>query len=916
MLGLLGITKTKKENKGDFFESNLNSLCICSYELEKREVGAYLLKNRIGYRLNFAFETSGLHSESDAYQIQQSLSYWDRGLTSVPEGETLRIYPKAFSLDALALDNLENKAKNSDNSVLKLLAYGQQKSIERRIKTGWRSLYKIIIFCSYTYQPNKKFDRDFIESNISALSEVFSALNGEMRHKKVEFLRQMLKQAFYQGYLPWEQILSQRAKISIKALTAEALWQYIWYEFNSLKAKPIPHLITITKSKNEIVLDEIIQSERDFNSTLVAGEKGMPSIPKRPDRWNSWIKIRGNYVAALVLEERLEGYDDERHHFDFFWRPFTLMHNLEIAWEIEPVNQRFEKYLMQRGVKVSRRSIKETDKRGGINVDADEEIKEYVEAQQKIIAGKKFCLLSVVFFVYRSSLTELNSACEKLVKFFPNGKLIREVDAVDELWLNKQPIVWNYLVNAERRVKYASDDVSFPIVCPQLVDSRNTGGLELITKDGGKPVYIDFRRSHRGMLTIAESGMGKSTLAAETIVHNLYDNIPSVVLDYGNIDGTTTYTDLADSLGDDGANIEAAHTKHNIIQTPNLTKLSPQLKDKNFVTFQGFVLNCLETIILGSDRTSKTAKRVKALLKYVVPEFYSDSEIASRYLEGHKKGIGSNEWQKMPTLKDLLAFIEKIDPDSWGTDIVEEALNEIVWGLTTFIKSPLGQKLTCPSEVNINAKLVCFSIRGARDKDEAVILSLCSQSIAIGHALQFPKCYVLIDEGNILFQNEALAISNAEFVVNGRKGGIFCNVLLQSISTLAKCSVGELFLDNLRIRLIGAIQNSAIPNLSQFLEETPDSFYNNIHHSFLPDGIRLCSNWLLLANGLKFYVSHYPSPILLGLVATGTEERKARIRYLQTIPNRLRAISLFGHDYEVARRNSIPFSSLNPSKYL
>lgn len=903
-----------REKTAHYFENELDSLCLCSFELEKRSIGGFLLQKNGQYRLNFGFESQGIHSFNDNDQVLGALDAWNQGLASIPSGEILRIHQRSRPTNKKVVQMYEAFGQKSGIPILQMLAYSQKKNIEQRTLQGLRSEYQIPIFATYSFSPNKDLDQDAIENIVSKLLNSYNSLNGQKGHQKQEFLKTLLYQSFYAGYLSWEQILSQRAKLPIQSFTAEALWHYIWAEFNTSAPPPIPHLLKVTGNKKSIQVEEIINGNRNFSSTLIAGENGVPSIPRISEQWNRHIGIRDEYVAAVVLENPLDGFKDDMHHFSFFWDTFSLLHNCEIVWEVQKANQQVEKFMMQRAVKNHKSSSKFSLKKGAINVDADHQIVENVEAQYKLIENKKICILSVTFYIYRSTTSDLDLACQELINFFPEGKLIREFDSVEELWLQKLPIVMKHLVNPERRNKVLSDMVSFPVICPQPIDFN---GFELTTIKGNKPLHIDYLNLHRGTLTIAESGMGKSTMAADQIVHNLFYDIPAVILDYGNIDGSTTFSCLTECMGKQGANIEAALTKNNLIQTPNLNEIPPNLREQNTLTFQGFVLNALEMIVLGNDRTSKLASRVKSLLKYLIPRFYADPVINRRFELGHLGGLGSDAWLQMPTLHDFIETVKELDLEQLGEkNIAQEAASEVLWGLTTFVNSPLGHKLSCPSEINVDAKLVCFSIRGANDEDEAVILGLSAQSIAIRHALRFPKCYVLIDEGNILFQNEGLAISNAEFVVNGRKGGIFCNVLLQSISTLAKCSVGELFLDNLRVRLIGAIQSTAIPHLSSFLEEKNDVFYENTYHSFLPNDIKLNSHWLLMTGGRKYYVTHAPSPALLAMVATTGVEREARNRYLETIPNRLKALTLFANDYQLSKRNNSSFADLDPRKYL
>jgi hypothetical protein len=97
-----------------------------------------------------------------------------------------------------------------------------------------------------------------------------------------------------------------------------------------------------------------------------------------------------------------------------------------------------------------------------------------------------------------------------------------------------------------------------PVACPRTLDNR---GIELLTREGQMPVYLDFVNQHRGMLVFGETRSGKSVLAAEIFVWALAQPICKIIangmnvisLDYPKPDGTTTYTGLAKFFGDQGA---------------------------------------------------------------------------------------------------------------------------------------------------------------------------------------------------------------------------------------------------------------------------------------------------------------------------------------------------------------------------
>lgn len=73
------------------------------------------------------------------------------------------------------------------------------------------------------------------------------------------------------------------------------------------------------------------------------------------------------------------------------------------------------------------------------------------------------------------------------------------------------------LIADGRRQMYLTNEAPglMPVACPRTIDKR---GIELITRDGQRPVYLDFVNQHRGMLIFGETRSGKSVLAAEIFV--------------------------------------------------------------------------------------------------------------------------------------------------------------------------------------------------------------------------------------------------------------------------------------------------------------------------------------------------------------------------------------------------------------
>lgn len=895
---------------GKKFESEIQLVCICEFDLRGRSASGYLLKDRDNnYCVRFGFTTEGTHPFLSQTKMELNMESWHKGIVGFPLGETLRIHMRSRPDYTERVMQLEALADRTNLPTLQLLDYAEQRQTKNLTLFGTRRSYEIDLFATYTYAPGKSAEQDNLERILGWLGNKYDTLKGQRKAKIKSALAEILLQAFTEGFLHWEEQLNTRMGLRIVPMSPYRSYNYAYKEFNSTAAAQIPHLLILKEVDGQIQLEEIINSELSCASNLVLGDKGLPSIPKDDYRW---IHVNNQFVAAVVLDRKLDGYADLEHKYSFLWQPFTQIHNIELVCEYQLSNATIDRINLQRMVRYQTHQMEKAEQHGTVDVMAGMQIESGTEAQKRMLKGERPVLMSMVFFVYRNSPKELNEACQKLINIFPEGKLVRDVDIPSELWINKQPFAWRPLLKGQRRKGYLSGDIPLPLVCTQSLDDQ---GLELIAKDSGKSVFVNFVTQHRGMLTIAKSRKGKSTLAAQKIKTALDHGVPTIVLDYGMVDFTTTYTDLANSLGDAGQNIEVAYTSHNLLETPGLKQFSSEDRGKHMATFRGFIVSALETLIMGGERGTRFAKRVKSLLNYTIDSFFLDPEIDNRYKRAHEEGFGTAAWKKMPTLHDLVAFIRQLDlTEIGGESTAGEARNETLLQLVTWLRSPVGRSISRPSEIRLDSPFLSFSLRGARDDDEATICALSAQSIALVRALEHPKSFVIVDEGSLLFKNNGLVHVVAEMVVNGGKSGITVDVITQDIATIANSVAGPQFLTNLGVRLIGAIEDSDIKDLALHLKKEPEVFQPNAQRNFEPDNIQLCSHWLLLAGDLQTQVSHFPSPELMGLVATHPPEQAARQRYIAHYGNPLEAITPFGQDYAKARRSGESMDNLFPEK--
>ncbi|MEO0807977.1 MAG: hypothetical protein AAFY33_16885 [Cyanobacteria bacterium J06643_4] len=752
--------------------------------------------------------------------------------------------------------------------------------------------FSFLLFPIKSIESGQTTHADHTEKLLAWLVDKYDTFKGLKTQKEQQEYTQLLKGAFTNGYLHWEQQINSRMGLQSAPMDSHQLWGYLETQFNHGLPRPIPQCLTLTESAEGLVLSEQINEELHASSVLIRGENGTPSHPKA-DR--QWVKVKDRFVGAVVLESKPMGFTSPEHQLYFLWQALSQFSNCEFVCELAAADRTMTRITLQRLTKQNLTATFRANLLKNVDVASQLRMKQGIDAQEQIYQGALPIWVSVIALIHRESAESLSEACQRLTNTFHQGAFIRETEIAWSLWLRSLPIVQDWLLGDGRKQLYLTNEAPglMPVACPRQIDSQ---GIELLTHSGNRPIHIDFANKHRGILIFGETRSGKSVLAAEIFVWAIANGMNVISLDYPKPDGTTTYTDLVKFFGDQGAYFDIGSESNNLFQIPDLRHLPEKEQQERLDDYKEFLVKALDTMVMGADTENPMGKRVHTVLWQALATFFEDDSILARYEAALADGFGSRAWQEMPTLVDFVDVVESLDL-GLESRLVTDAIATILLELRGWLTSRVGKAISQPSSIRTDAQLTIFALRNVGDNVEAAVLALSAQSMAFRRALEVTDSLLAIDESPILFKYSGIAQIIGQVCANGAKSGIRPLIIGQDPDTIANSVAGSQILQNLNTRFIGAIQANALPSYERLFGYAPQLLLPNTDESFRIDSSRICSHWIVDADARLTACSHHPSPELLAAVANNQKEQRARQRILAQYSNKFEGYSAFAKAY-------------------
>ncbi|MDF5716742.1 MAG: hypothetical protein PUP93_23445 [Rhizonema sp. NSF051] len=827
----------------------------------RKDIGAIILKKNDELQIKFCFECQGIHPYAPSLQIVPIFEGIEAGLKEIPHGETLTIHLGSFTEDEERQQELKAVESGCSSDSLMLLMRSERLRIRELTKNGTRKNKFLRVYCTYTVSGSENGSAtDPLEKVIQGFINGWGKFTGQIHSSRYLRVESILKNAFTSGFQLWEQTLTNKMGLSLKALSANQIWWVLWKQFNNSAPPAIPHLLTL----DEDGVKEKQNSDYHIRHLILEREESVPFLDR------AWVHLQNHYIGVLTFIEKPIGWVDEYAQLRYLWELIARdkISDTEIICQLSRANESLAKTALQRITKQSIVSSAMSAEKNSVDVKAGLNMDEAIAAQETLYKGAVPIHSAVVFLVHRPDRAKLDVACRYLSScFLRPAVVVREMEYAWKIWLQTFPIVWENLLTKpfNRRLPYFSGEVPglMPIVKTATGDKS---GFELIASEGGTPVHLDLYTQHKNLAVFGTTRSGKSVLVAGLLTPALAQGIPVVVIDYPKPDGTSTFTDYTNFLGDDGAYFDISTSANNLFELPDLRGLDIDARKERMTDYKDFLKSTLLIMILGTNPigiSSTMISNIESIVTLAVETFFADDDIKIRYKEALEKGLGTTEWNETPTLNDFYNYCSpgyiKLDTIANNSEDILKALDQIRLRLKFWLNSRVGQSISKPSSFRTDARLLVFALRSLSNDSDAAIMALSAYAAALRRALSSKVSIFFLDEAPILFQFEAIAELIGRLCANGAKAGIRVILSAQEPDSIFQSKAASKIFANLSTRLIGRIQTSAVDPFVKHFKMPNEIISYNSTEAFFPKKEGLYSQWLLDDNGKYTFCRYYPA---------------------------------------------------------
>ncbi len=333
----------------------------------------------------------------------------------------------------------------------------------------------------------------------------------------------------------------------------------------------------------------------------------------------------------------------------------------------------------------------------------------------------------------------------------------------------------------------------FPFVSFDL--SSDKGILYGLNRHNGSLILFDrFSLENYNSMVFAVSGSGKSYYTKLEILRTLMFDTNIII-----IDPEKEYEYLAESVGGRYFDI-SLNSDHHInpfdLPIPTEDESVSEVLRSNIINLVG-----LMRVMLGGLTPEEDSIVDRALTEtYAIKDITSETE--------------SLEGVEFPLLRDFADVLSGIE----GSQSISQRLSKYIDGIWSGF---IGQ----PSNVDINKKLICFSIRDMEDELKPVAMYIITHFIWGEVRKELRKRLLIIDEAWIMMKNEDTASFLFGMAKRGRKYYLGLATITQDVGDFLRSPYGLPIITNSSMQLLLKQSPSTIDLVQKTFNLTDEEKY-------------------------------------------------------------------------------------------
>ena len=387
-----------------------------------------------------------------------------------------------------------------------------------------------------------------------------------------------------------------------------------------------------------------------------------------------------------------------------------------------------------------------------------------------IQAQEKMFEVSLYITLYGKTNEEVDKA-ENEIKNILESKLVYVKPALfqqDAGFISTLPVGQD-LLQIKNKINTSPLSSFFPFVSFDLSSDR--GILYGLNRHNGSLILFDrFSMENYNSIVFAKSGSGKSYFTKLEILRTLMFDTEVII-----IDPEREYEFLAESVGGryfDISLVGEHHINPFDLPTPTQDESPSEVLRSNIVNLVG-----LFRVMLGGLTPEEDA-----IIDQAITETYALKDIN-----------GDTDFTKLepPLLSDFETVLSGIE----GSESLQQRISK-------YTKGTWSGFINQPSNVDINKKLVCFSIRDMEDELKPVAMYLITHFIWNAVRKNLRKRLLVVDEAWIMMKNDDTASFLFGLAKRGRKYYLGLATITQDVGDFLKSPYGLPIITNSSIQIL------------------------------------------------------------------------------------------------------------------